>query len=104
MPGTDLSKSLVAVPIITSDRVIGSLQIENYERENAFGESELRLLTTIAASLGTALENARLFDETQRLFKVTSRSALPSWQIINSIQAGPGRPAGYPGHLRSGRR
>ena len=30
------------------------------------GESELRLLTTIAASLGTALENARLFDEVQK--------------------------------------
>ena len=57
--GTDMSKSIIAIPIITSDRLTGSLQIENYERENAFGESELRLLTTIAASLGTALENAR---------------------------------------------
>jgi GAF domain-containing protein/CheY-like chemotaxis protein len=66
IPGTDTSKSLVSVPIITSDRVIGSLQIENYERKNAYGESELRLLTTIAASLGTALENARLFDEVQK--------------------------------------
>lgn len=66
IPGTDLSKSLATVPIISSNHVLGSLQLENYERENAFGESELRLLTTIAASLGTALENARLFDETQR--------------------------------------
>jgi GAF domain-containing protein/DNA-binding response OmpR family regulator len=66
LAGTDLSKSIISVPIITSDRLIGSLQIENYERENAFGESELRLLTTIAASLGTALENARLFDEVQK--------------------------------------
>ena len=66
VPGTDTSKSVVSVPIITSDRVIGSLQIENYERENVYGESELRLLTTIAASLGTALENARLFDEVQK--------------------------------------
>jgi len=65
-PGTDTSKSLIAVPIISSDRLTGSLQIENFERENAFGESELRLLTTIAASLGTALENARLFDEVQK--------------------------------------
>ncbi len=56
--GTDMSKSIIAVPIITSDRLTGSLQIENYERENAYGKSELRLLTTIAASLGTALENA----------------------------------------------
>src|SRR6185295_10278594 len=73
VPGTDTSKSLVSVPIIASDRVIGSLQIENYERENAYGESELRLLTTIAASLGTTLENARLFNETQRLLKETEQ-------------------------------
>ena len=85
-PGTDTSKSLVSVPIITSDRVIGSLQIENYEHENAYGESELRLLTTIAASLGTALENARLFDETQRLLKITEDRAA-ELAVINSVQA-----------------
>ena len=80
LPGTDDSKSGVSVPIISSDRVLGSLQLENYERENAYGESELRLLTTIAASLGTALENARLFDETQQ------RNA--ELAIINSVQEG----------------
>ncbi|MCE9644662.1 MAG: GAF domain-containing protein [Chloroflexi bacterium] len=86
LPGTDQSKSMISVPIISSDHLIGSLQIENYERENAYGESELRLLTTIAASLGTALENARLFDETQRLLKITEeRNA--ELAIINSVQA-----------------
>ncbi|MFM8423833.1 MAG: GAF domain-containing protein, partial [Chloroflexota bacterium] len=87
IPGTDMSKSLVTVPIISSDRVLGSLMLENYERENAFGESELRLLTTVSASLGTALENARLFDETQRLFKA-EQERVAELQIINSIQQG----------------
>ena len=84
--GTDLSKSIIAVPIVTGDRLTGSLQIEDYERENAYGESELRLLTTIAASLGTALENARLFDETQRLLKETEQRNA-ELAIINSVQA-----------------
>lgn len=66
LPGTDQSKSSVSVPIISGDRVLGDISMENYENENAYGESELRLLTTIAASLGTALENARLFDEVQK--------------------------------------
>ena len=87
VPGTDTGKSLASVPIISSDRVLGGIQIENHDRENAFGESELRLLTTIAASLGTALENARLFDETQRLFKV-EQERVTELQIINSIQQG----------------
>ena len=40
--------------------------IENHEREHAYGEADLRVLTTIGATMGAALENARLFDETQR--------------------------------------
>src|SRR5437868_10016686 len=87
VPGTDESKSMIAVPIITGDRVLGSVTIVNYEHENAFGEAEVRLLTTIAASLGTALENARLFDETQRLLKETEQRAA-ELAIINSIQQG----------------
>jgi len=87
IPGTDQGKSYVSVPIISSDRVLGAIDLENFERENAFGESELRLLTTIAASLGTALENARLFDETQRLLKETEQRAA-ELAIINSVQQG----------------
>ncbi|HEX2697193.1 MAG TPA: GAF domain-containing protein, partial [Anaerolineales bacterium] len=86
IPGTDQSKSIISVPIISSDRFLGDISMENYERENAFGESEQRLLTTIAASLGTALENARLFDETQRLLKITEDRAA-ELAIINSVQA-----------------
>ena len=56
--GTDQSKSLIGVPVISSDRVLGIIVMEDYEREHAYGESEVRLLTTIAASLGTALKRA----------------------------------------------
>ena len=87
VPGTDQSKSAVYIPIVSSDRLLGIIQTENYERENAFGESELRLLTTIAASLGTALENARLFDETQRLLKETEQRNA-ELAVINSVQEG----------------
>ncbi|MEO6409554.1 MAG: GAF domain-containing protein, partial [Burkholderiaceae bacterium] len=85
VPGTDTSKSLISVPIVSGDRVLGNISIENYERENSYGASELGLLTTIAASLGTALENARLFAETQRLLKETEQRAA-ELAVINSIQ------------------
>jgi K+-sensing histidine kinase KdpD len=87
VPGTDSSKSGVAVPIIGSDRVVGSIVIEDYEKEYAFGEAEVRLLTTVAASMGVALENARLFEQTQHLLKVTEQRAA-ELAIINSVQAG----------------
>jgi PAS domain S-box-containing protein len=75
VPGTETSTSGVAIPIISGDKIIGGIQLFSMEKENAFGESELRLLTTIAASLGTALENAHLFEETQRLLKETKQRA-----------------------------
>ena len=86
VPGTDPSKSSVNVPIIGSDRVVGSIIVEDYEKEYAFSDSDVRLLTTVAASMGVALENARLFDETQRLLKETEeRNA--ELAVINSVQA-----------------
>jgi GAF domain-containing protein len=54
---------------------------------NVFGELEVRLLSTLASSMGVALENARLFDETQRLLKETEeRNA--ELAIITSVQQG----------------
>ncbi len=60
--------------------------MENHEREYAFSDSDVRLLTTVASSMGVALENARLFDETQRLLKETEQRNA-ELAIINSVQA-----------------
>jgi GAF domain-containing protein/CheY-like chemotaxis protein/tetratricopeptide (TPR) repeat protein len=87
MAGTDQGRSLVTVPILGSDRVLGTIVLEDYGRENAYGESEVRLLSTVAASMGVALESARLFDETQRLFKESEQRAA-ELAIINSVQEG----------------
>jgi GAF domain-containing protein/CheY-like chemotaxis protein len=87
VPGTDLSKSMILVPIFSGERLIGDISVENHERENAFGPSEVQLLKTVAASLTGALENARLFDETQRLLKETEQRAT-ELAIINSVQQG----------------
>jgi len=64
--GTQMSRSGVAVPIFTGERMLGFISVENMDRDGAFGDSDVRLLGTIAASLGVALENARLLEETQR--------------------------------------
>ena len=87
LPGTDQSHSSVFVPIVGSHRVLGAIVMENYERENAFRDAEVRLLSTVAASMGVALENARLFDETQRLLKETEQRAA-ELAVINRIQEG----------------
>ena len=70
-----MSRSGVAVPIFAGERLLGIIALENHERDNAFGEAEVRLLSTVAASMGVALENARLFDETQRCARETEQRA-----------------------------
>ncbi|MCO6451640.1 MAG: GAF domain-containing protein [Caldilineales bacterium] len=87
VPGTDESLSSVVVDIIGSDKVIGSIIIEDYEREYAFSDADVRLLTTVASSMGVALENARLFDETQRLLKETEQRASELSAISTVSQA-----------------
>jgi len=86
-PGTDMSQSMMAAPIFVGDRMLGDISIENYERENAFGTEDARLLTSVATSLGVALESAHLFDETQRLLKETEQRNA-ELAVINSIQQG----------------
>ena len=73
--------------IVAHERVVGVVVVESFEREYAFGPSEVRLLQTIVASMGVALENARLFDETQRLLKETEQRNA-ELAIIHSIQQG----------------
>ncbi|HEY2188930.1 MAG TPA: GAF domain-containing protein, partial [Caldimonas sp.] len=86
-PGTDWAHSIVGVPIVGSDRVLGLISLQNHDREYAYGKDDVRLLETIAASMGVALENARLFDETQRLLKETEQRNA-ELAVINSIQRG----------------
>ncbi len=87
LEGTDQSISALCMPIIGGDRVLGSVVIEDYARENAFGPDAVRLLSTVAAAMGTALENARLFVETQRLLKETEQRNA-ELAVISSIQQG----------------
>jgi serine phosphatase RsbU (regulator of sigma subunit) len=87
LPGTITPKSWLGVPMLVGDQVTGILSLQNVEEENAFDESDVRLLQTFASSLSVALENARLFDETQRLLKETEQRAR-ELQILNSVQEG----------------
>ena len=67
--GTAQPMSYMRAPLIAGGRVVGVVVVESFEREHAFGPSEIRLLQTIVGEMGVALENARLFDETQRLLR-----------------------------------
>ena len=81
------SKSMVYAPLTRGGKGIGQISLQNLDRTHAFSESDTRLLMTLARTLSVALENARLFDETQRLLAETNERAA-ELQIINSVQEG----------------
>ncbi len=75
VPGTEPSRSTAQIGVYANDRLIGLIALDDHERENAYGEAEVRLLQTVAASMGVALENARLYDETQRALEQQTATA-----------------------------
>jgi GAF domain-containing protein len=60
------ARSFLGVPIIAGDEPIGVISVQNTERDGVFSEANLRLLTTIAANVGVAIQNARLYEEARR--------------------------------------
>jgi signal transduction histidine kinase/CheY-like chemotaxis protein len=61
----EMTESMIFVPIIIGDQVLGAVTVQSYEMQ-AYDEGDLQLLTTLATNMGVAIENGRLFQETQR--------------------------------------
>lgn len=55
-----ITHDLICVPLIARDVVIGVIELLN-KRSGVFGESDIRLLESVAAQAAIAIENARLF-------------------------------------------
>ncbi|GAB4467590.1 MAG: hypothetical protein Kow0070_30890 [Anaerolineales bacterium] len=58
-------RGAIAAPLLIQDRVIGVISLDSTQK-NAFSEEDLNHLAGFAASAALIIENARLFEETQR--------------------------------------
>ena len=65
-------RSLLVVPLIIRDSIIGTLSIDDTQ-PNAFDE-EIRLLTIAAAQAAVAIENAQLYESLQASYKELERA------------------------------
>src|SRR5688572_5918037 len=61
------------------------ISLQNLDKEHAFSDTDVGLLTTLANSMSVALESARRFDETNRLLKETKQRNA-ELAVINSVQ------------------
>jgi two-component system cell cycle sensor histidine kinase/response regulator CckA len=73
-------KSILTVPLKIKDRVIGVLQVA-HEKDTSFVEADVLLIESLAAASATAIENARLYEETDHLKRFNEN-------IVQSMEEG----------------
>jgi len=59
--------SLISVPLLFHDRLIGAITLYNKEDGQPFNEADLQFLTTIANGAAVAVENAAMFERVDHL-------------------------------------
>jgi len=88
------TQSLIAVPLINADQVIGVVEVVNKLDGELFDQDDVRLLESMAGTAAVSIVNARLFDETQRRVKelgtllnasAAASSTLQFSQVLESI-------------------
>ena len=89
LPDAAETRSELAVPLRTKTAVIGVLNIES-DRLNAFDESDVAVLQSMAHQAAVAIENARLFRDTVRQVRELRALRLdpPLSEVITRLRAG----------------
>jgi PAS domain S-box-containing protein len=79
------SRAYLGVPIFVSGEAIGVISVQSTTQEGLFTENDQHLLSTIAANVGIALQNARLFDEIRHQKRYAQESQRRLADIINFL-------------------
>ncbi len=85
-PGLLPSLATLTVPIFANDVLLGAITLDSHDGARQFGADDVRLLQTVAGTLGIALENARLFNETKAALEQQTATA-DVLQVIGSSVA-----------------
>lgn len=93
---SDPSASLLYVPLRAGGRTLGVISAQTY-KFNAYSEHDVQVFTSVATHIATALENARLLEQTQgalsesqTLYEISARlNASNTVQEILEAAAGP---------------
>lgn len=62
----EYAESWMGVPLISADRVIGVMAIQDFERHNAYSDKDLAFFNTIGSQVAVFVANARLYEDLQR--------------------------------------
>ena len=63
-PAQFVIRNMLGVPLVTKDRVIGALEAINKRDKATYSQQDIALLQALASQASVAIENARLFQQT----------------------------------------
>jgi signal transduction histidine kinase/DNA-binding response OmpR family regulator len=84
-PGLAPSLATLTVPIFANGQLKGGFTLDSHDPARKFTADDVRLLQTVAGSMGVALENARLFNETKEALERQTATA----DILRVIASSP---------------
>lgn len=90
VPGAEAVRSVIGVPIVVGDQLLGVLNVES---PHLLTEDDVALLEIVGDQLGVAIVNARLLEQTQRnlaetqLLYETSRRITHAFDVDDVIEA-----------------
>ncbi len=88
-------QSMLSVPMLLKGRMIGLITVFNKRQEKCFTAGDQRLLAIIAAQSGQVIENARLYQEEQSLFRLQEEMRLANEIQLNLLPKTPPEIANY---------
>lgn len=80
------SLSWLGVPMLLGDHVVGVIAVQSYEREFAYDEGHMRILSTIARQAAVAYQNARTVAEMRRLNEDLQKTLATQEQLVQTIR------------------
>lgn len=79
------TETLIIYPLNAGNEVIGTVGVDIVEKERQLTPEEMRLVETVVLQAGTAIQNARLFEQTERALTETA-SLYQSSADLNAAQ------------------
>jgi len=87
-PDLPFTRSEMALPLVARGRILGALDVQSLESE-AFDNEDAAVLQTLADQIAVALDNARLFEESQSALRdMQETQARYTAQVWRSRRAG----------------
>jgi signal transduction histidine kinase len=85
-PGWSEARAILGAPLKLSERNIGVLEVYNKRLGVSFSSDDIHMLNTLAGQAAIAIENARLFEQSDAIARVVHELRTPVTSIIDFSQ------------------